>query len=73
MGDVSLVEETGRGVRCMVKSEPADANIGTGEVLDMISNALMTDLWSFVETTGCKACVVGMGYRAVTGGVCGRL
>lgn len=44
VGDVSLVEETGRGVRCMVKSEPADASIGAGEVPDMISNALMTDL-----------------------------
>ncbi len=60
-GDV-LVEETGKGVRCMVKSEPAEASIGSEEVPDMISNALMTDLCSFVETMGCKACVVGTGY-----------
>jgi hypothetical protein len=72
-GDVPLVEETGRGVRCMVKSEPADASIGAEEVPDMISIALMTDLCSFVETMGCKACVVCTGYGAVTGGVFGRL
>ena len=69
-GDVLVVD---KGVRCMVKSEPADASIGSVEVPDIISSALMTDLCSFVETMGCKACVVGTGYGTVTGGECGRL
>lgn len=69
----ALVEERGKGVRCMVKSEPAEASVGSGEGPDMISNAFMTDLCSFVETIGCKACVVGTGYGAVTEGERGRV
>jgi len=67
VGD-TLVEETGRGVRCMVKSEPAEARVGSGDIPDMISIALMADLCTFADTMGFNACVVGTGYGAETEG-----
>jgi len=60
--------EVGKRVTLIVKSEPAEASNGSGEVPDKISKALTTDLCSFVVTVGCRTWVVGMGYVAVTGG-----
>ncbi len=58
----------GKRVTLIVKSEPAEASNGSGDVPGKISNALTTDLCSFVVTVGCRTCVVGIGYVAVTGG-----
>jgi hypothetical protein len=67
------LDEPDRRVRWMVKSEPAEASNGSGEVPGKNSNALTIDLCSFVATTGCIACVVGMGYVGVTDGEGGTL
>jgi hypothetical protein len=67
-----VLDEVGRGVRLMVKSEPAEASNGSEKVPGKISNALTTDLCNFVATTGCISCVVGVGYVAVTDGEDGR-
>ena len=63
--------EVGKRVMLIVKSEPAEASNGSGDVPDKISNALTTDLCNFVVTVGCRTCVVGTGYVAVTDGVGG--
>jgi len=62
------LDEVGRGVRWMVKSEPAEASNGGEEVPGKISNAFTTVLCSLVATMGCKTYVVGTGYVAVTDG-----
>ena len=62
-----------RRVRLTVKSEPAEASNGSGEVPGKISSALTTDLCSFVATTGSMVCVVGLGYVALTDGEDGTL
>jgi hypothetical protein len=63
-----VLDGVGRRVRWMVKSEPAEASNGSWKVPGKNSNALTTDLCSFVATTGCITCIVGIGYVAVTGG-----
>ena len=63
-----LVDGAGKRVMLIVKSEPAEASSGSGEVPGKISNALTTDLCSFVVTVGCITCVAGIGYVAVTRG-----
>jgi hypothetical protein len=69
-----VLDEVGKRVILIVKSEPAEASNGSGEVPDKISNALTTDLCSFVVTIGCMTCVVGIGYvAAVTDGGGGGL
>lgn len=60
--------EVGKLVMLIAKSEPAEASNGSGDVPDKISNALTTDLCSFVVTVGCRTCVVGVGYVAVADG-----
>jgi hypothetical protein len=71
--DVFVVpDEVGKGERCMVKSEPAEASNGSGRVPGKISNALTTDLCSFVTTMGRIECVVDMGYEAEIDGAGGR-
>jgi len=67
-----VLDGVGRRVRWMAKSEPAEASNGSGDVPGKISNALITDLCSFVATRGCMACVVGIGYVAVTDGEGGK-
>jgi hypothetical protein len=67
------LDEVGRGVRLMAKSEPAETSNGGEEVPGKISNAFTTDLCSLVATMGCKTCVVGTGYVAVTDGEGGWL
>lgn len=47
-----VLDGVGRGVRLMVKSEPADASNGSGEVPGKISSALTIDLCTFVATMG---------------------
>jgi hypothetical protein len=68
-----VLDEVGKRVILIVKSEPAEASNGSGEVPDKISNALTTDLCSFVVTVGCMTRVIGIGYVAVTDGEGGRL
>jgi hypothetical protein len=63
-----VLDEVGKRVILIMKSEPAEASNGSGEVPDKISNALTTDLCSLVVTVGCMTCVVGIGYVAVTDG-----
>jgi hypothetical protein len=63
-----LLDGLGKRVMLIAKSEPAEASSGSGEDPGKISNALTTDLCSFVVTVGCMICVVGIGYVAVTGG-----
>jgi hypothetical protein len=71
--DVFVVpDELGKEEMCMAKSEPAEARNGPGRVPGKISNALTRDLCSFVPTTGCMVCVVGMGYEAEIDGAGGR-
>lgn len=57
----------------MVKSEPAEASNGSGEVPGKISSALTTDLCSFVATMGSMVCVIGVGYVALIDGEGGTL
>ena len=68
-----VLDGVGRGVRLMVKSEPAEASNGSGEVPGKISSALTIDLCSFVATMGSMTCVVGIGYVALTDGEGGTL
>ena len=63
-----LLDEMGKRVMLIVKSEPAEASNGSGDVPGKISSALTTDLCNFVVTMGCMTCVVGVGYVAVTDG-----
>jgi hypothetical protein len=70
---VSVPDEVDKGVRCMVKSEPAEASNRSGEVPGKISNALTTDLCSFAPAVGRMTCVVGTGYDAETDGEGGRM
>lgn len=72
-GVCGVSDEVGKRVRWMIKSEPAEASNGSGDVPDKISNALTTDLCSFVTTMGCMACVEGIGYLAVIAGEGGGL
>jgi len=57
----------------MVKSEPAEASNGSGEVPAKISSALMIDLCTFVATMGSMTCVIGIEYVALTDGEGGTL
>jgi hypothetical protein len=70
---LSVLDELGKGVRWMVKSEPAEASNGIEEIPGKISNALTTDLCSFVSTMGRIACVAGNAYDAGADGEGGRL